>query len=296
VNRCVPLLFLCLAGCSSCGEEAELTVQGDHPYVRCHLAEAPEAHEARVGALRLRYDERTLSIEGAPESTRLAVFAGPGEHPLPEAPDADLAIVIGELGEPAETLAALAAWQLPVIVVAGGAERFEPLREAFAGLEGAAAERVVDATVLRVIRIGALELVVAAGSPGGRYGAGEGSCGIGEDDVEAWALDAPEAGVRRVLLSWAGPAGSGATEGLLGADAGSPLMARIAEAAGAEGALFAWPRGAVGRPDGEGAALKLAVPPIAGVTVLRADGRRVAPGVTRLTLRPEGPGLALDSP
>ncbi|MEQ8461408.1 MAG: hypothetical protein RLO52_14030 [Sandaracinaceae bacterium] len=300
VIRWAPVLFfVCLTGCSSCGEAAELSVSGAHPYTRCHLAEPPEERVSAVGDLTLRFeDERVLRIEGAPSSLRLAVFAGPVGASVPEAPEADLAIALGGLGdEPLTTLSALGEWGIPVLVVAGGEERFEPLSDAFEALEGDARQRVIDATVLRLIRVGKLELVVVPGAPEGRYvTAGEGACGFGEPDLAHWEMDAPDEGVRRYLLAWAGPAGTDATRGLLGAEAGSPLVARLMTSVGAEGALFAWPRSATGRAAGEGMALTLGVAPIAGVTVLRADGSRAAPGVTRLTLRPEAPSLTLESP
>lgn len=298
MTRWVPLLFVCLAGCSSCGEAAELSVSGAHPYTRCHLAEPPEEGTYALGDLTLRFEGRALRIEGAPESTRLAIFAGPGQAALPEAPEADLAIVLGGLGDdPGATLRALGGWTIPALVVAGGEERFEPLSDAFDGLDGATGRRVINATLLRVIRLGKLELIVVPGAPNGRYvTAGQGACGFGEADLEGWDLDAPDDRVRRYLVSWAGPSGTDATRGLLGAEAGSPLVARVMASVGAEGAVFAWPRTSTGRPSGEGMASTLGVPPVAGVTVLRADGSRVAPGVTRLTLRPEAPSLTLESP
>ncbi|HJL17842.1 MAG TPA: hypothetical protein RMH99_19410, partial [Sandaracinaceae bacterium LLY-WYZ-13_1] len=243
-------LALLLVGCS-CDDEEELAVEGDAPYVRCHAAEAPAERRWSVGALRLARDgERRLTIEGAPEPARLAVFAGPGPGARPsEAAEAvaglepHLIAVLGDLGdEPGPLLAALGGLGPPVLVVPGGADRRAPLVEALEGLEGAAADRVVDASVLRAIRLGRLELVPVPGAPGGRYAVDEGACGFSDDDLDAWALDEPADGAHRVLLAWAGPEGEGdgsVTRGLMGTEAGSPRVGRLAEAVGARGALFA---------------------------------------------------------
>lgn len=303
-----------MAACTCGGEEA-LRVSGDTPYVRCHAAPAPDGREWEVGSLSLHSEDRALRIEGAPDPLRLVVFAGPGEAPLPvgeiRRARPHLVAVIGDLGSPEATLGALAELGVPVLVVAGGEDRYGPLAEAFEDLDSDAADRIIDATVLRSVRVGPLELIPVPGAPGGRYAVGEDGCGVGEGDVDGWALDGPEDGVHRVLLSWAGPRGAGpgsATRGLAGVEAGSALVSRIAERAHAGGALFAWPRTALGAPEVDAqpldpgsasGALRLAVPPVAGAAVPRFDGRRVATGPTLLTVGRDGlraPSARLDSP
>lgn len=309
-----PALALALAGGCSCDDEAEeLSVEGEHAFVRCHAAEAPEERRWRVGELALSTDDaRHLRIENAPRPLRLAAFAGPGEGDTDPAAVAalepHLVAVLGDLGpDPAGLLRELGELGVPVLVLAGGADRFEAVREAFDALTGAAADRVLDATVLRSVRVGPVELVPVAGAPTGRYAVGPGACGLAADDADGWALEEPADGVHRVLLAWAGPAGerpSSVTRGLAGVEAGSPLVAAIAEAAAAEAALFAWPRTQVGRAEAGGARgggpawdLRVAVPPLAGPALVRADGTRVRPHPILLRIGDDGLEVrAPDSP
>ena len=302
----LALLAALVAGCTCDGEEA-LRVSSDTSYVRCHAAAAPEDRSWEVGSLSLRREGRALRIEGAPDPLRLAVFAGPGDEALPvsavRAAHPHLVAVLGDLGEPVASLRALAELGVPVLVVAGGEDRYGPLAEALDDLDGDAADLIVDASVLRSVRVGRLELVPVAGAPDGRYAVDDDACGVGEGDLDGWELGVAEQGVHRILLSWAGPRGAGpgsATRGLAGVEAGSALVSQVAERAGATGALFAWPRTALGTAEGSGSwALRLAVAPVAGASVLRFDGRRVAAGPTLLTVGSGGlrvAGARLDSP
>lgn len=262
-------LCLLAAGCTCGGDGAE-RVEGPTPYRRCHLAEPRGAEERTIGPLTLRREERALTVEGLPDGYRVAVGAGPAEEPPPEA---DLVFLIG--GDPPELPDGP-----PVFVVAGpdhGRIEDEP--------EG----RIIDATVLRVIRAGPVEWVPVAGAPEGRYAASEDPCGLGPDDVEEWGLDDPPEGKLRALVSWAGPSDDPATRGLLGEDAGSALIQRIMEETDAGSALFAWPRTSLGRgPTGEPGSLVTAIAPISGPWVVRADGARVRPGWTVVDVSPSG--------
>lgn len=250
------MALLALAGCD-CGGETAARVDGPTPYVRCHLEEPTGPAEREVGGLTLRRDERTLTIDGLPTPFRLAVAAGPAER----APEADLVVLIG--GSP--TLEADA----PVLWLDGAAPR--------QGVEDDSGG-IIDATPLRLIRAGPLELVPVPGAPDGRYGEGE-PCGLGEDDVAQWDLG--EAGGPRFVLAWAGPAGHPATRGLLGVDAGSELITRIMSETHSTGALFAWP-GLTRPPEATEptADLVTAVGPAGGAPTVLEDGSRIRAGWT----------------
>lgn len=291
------LLFGCGSG------EGDLQVSGSREagelgYVRCLAAAAP-SRAWSLGPLRLRIDEeRRLTVEGAPATLRVAVFAGPVDAASVRSlrGRAGLAVVLGELGatrpEVDATLSALAAFEAPVLLVAGGADRRELLRAALEGVEGVGRDRVIDASPLRAVRIGAAELVPLAGAPLGRYAESDGSCGFGESDVEALAsaLGAAPDGVHRVLVAWAGPEGS---PGVDGVEAGSPLVTRLATRIGARGVVFAWPEEQAGRAQAE--PLRVGVRPLSGPSRLRADGVRVRPGATLLELRANGVSI-VDAP
>lgn len=259
VRRSFPwpaLALLTLASCD-CGGAAETRVDGPTPYVRYHLEEPSGAAERRVGGLTLRRTERTLTIEGLPSPFRLAVAAGPAGR----APEADLIALIG--GAPSLEADA------PVLWLDGPAPR-QRIEDDDGG--------IIDATPLRLIRAGPLELVPVPGTPEGRYGEGE-PCGLGDDDVGEWELEAPSG--PRLVLSWAGPAGHPETRGLLGVDAGSELVARIMSETSATGAIFAWPSAsrAWGATDSS-ADLVAAVGRAEGPPTVRADGARTGAGWT----------------
>ena len=271
VRWVVPVALLGLSACihsgCSCDEDSELVAEG---YVRCHLAPPPEG-DRRHGALRLHFEERTLTIGGLPEAPRLAVGAGPiGDARVPEG--VSLAILIGDLaGEPIPETEAL------VILLAGGADPWDAWSE---GRTVHERDGIVDATPLRRIIAGSLELIPVPGAPP-RYVRTVGCCGLARADADAWRLEAAGAGVHRVLLSWAAPT----SQGLLGVEIETPAVAAIEREVGAEDALYAWPRLDPG-----------AARPLGGPWVTRANGSREPPGWTvydvgegGLTRRPDSP-------
>jgi len=242
-----------LAGCS-CDEDPDLEADG---YVRCHVAAPPEG-EHRAGDLTLRYDERSLTVEGLPEPFELAVAAGPLGDAVP---DAEVLLILGEVTEAPDTDAL-------VLLLAGGADRWETWR----GLVSDSRPRIVDATRLRSVRLGRIELVPVGGAPP-RYARTDGSCGISSDGAEGWELEAPRDGVTRVLVSWAAADGLG----LYGERVEARAVAAVAERASTADAIFAWPR-----EDPR------SVLPASGPWVTRADGARAAPGWTVYEARADG--------
>lgn len=263
----IAVLLLTLAGCS-CGEEAALRVEGPTPHVRCYLA-AAEEREWTVGSVRLRVEGRALQIDGLESPYRFAVATGPLAPP----PDhAAFVVVLGGV----DALDPLEDFTRPVLLIAGGSDRWDEWGER---IESDANEGVVDATVLRSIRIGRLELIPVAGAPDGRYAASNGCCGLSGDVAEAWALPEADDGVHRLLLSWAAPE----ARGLLGASSSSPRVAAIAEEVGAEESIFAFPRES-----------ERAIRPASGPWITRGDGSRVAPGWTLFEVGADGAPTRLD--
>ncbi len=261
--RAIPrwlVAALLVAGCS-CEDEAEsLAAEG---FVRCHMASPPEG-DRRLGDRTLRFEDRTLTIDGLPDTVRVAVAAGPlGGEP----PAADLYVVLGGLARPPE----LPRGDAPVLAIAGGADVWERWREAV-GDQGDTRNRIIDATSLRLVRAGPVELVPVAGAPP-RYAATDRACGRAAADADAWALDDPRSGVTRVLVSWA----AAEATGLLGAPAGDPSVDAIRASARASAGVHAWPR--------EDAA---AIRPASGPWIVRADGSREAPGWTVFEAGPAG--------
>ena len=272
---------LCAAGCTCGGGSALIRRgEGDEAYSVCARTEPGPDRSWMVGALRLAQHGRTLTIDGGPASPRLVVFAGaPGiEREVLEQLEPTLVAVLGGPFEVPDI-------GVPVIAVSAGDPPIDP------------PDHVIVVDALRTIRLGPAELVPVAGAPDGRYGR-PGGCGLGEPDIDAFALDPPAEGYR-LLLSWAGPAGTEAARGIDGVDAGSRWIAAIAEASHAQGAIFAWPRlwaGTVfGSVEAGGPGFNLAVPPGAGPWLERADGAQLVSEPTRLALEPRGP-RRLDSP
>ncbi len=252
--------FVCvalLAGCS-CEEDRE-DLAGDGR-VLCHRATPPEG-ERRVGDRVLRFEDRTLSIEGVGATVRVAVAAGPLG---PELPDADVVIVLGGLDRPIPDTHT-------VVLAIAGSDEWERWSE-HVRVDIDTSPGVIDATRLRLVRAGPLELVPVAGAPA-RYAPTDGSCGLDEADADAWDLEPPPAGVTRVLAGWAAPEAAG----LLGLPAGAPVVEAIRARAHAGPAVFAWPR-----EDPR------AVRPAAGPWIVRADGSRDAPGWTRFEVSARG--------
>ncbi|MCB9597483.1 MAG: hypothetical protein H6719_32480 [Sandaracinaceae bacterium] len=259
------LLAALLCGCS-CDDEPELAAEG---YVRCHQA-APIEGSRTHGDLRLSLDERELTIEGLPDPFRVAVAAGPAS---PEPPDADVAILLGEVAEaPRWSGGPL------VLVLPGGTDAWDGWSSRLRS-EAAAEAGVIDATGLRRIRAGRVELVPVAGAPA-RYALPE-ACGLTEGDEDAWELDAPPSGVTRVLVAWAAPEAAG----LLGLPAGSTEVRAVAREARTSEVVFAW-------PSEDPRSVRAA----AGRWVVRANGSREPPGWTLFEAGTGGWSRVADSP
>jgi len=292
----------CDCGACDAGPPAELRVAGVHPYVRCLAADPPEARDFRVGDLRLAIEGRRLTVGGVPSPLRVAAFSGPA--PAQRIPARTLAglrergvslvIVLGGLGDDAatarRTLGALADAGLPVLVLAGGRDDAGDLDAAFDALDEEQEDVVLDARALRVVDLGADELVLVSGAPAGRYARSNTACGFAERDLDDVAADIGDRGrARRWLVSWAAPAG-GVAAGLEGADAGDPGLAALAERLGVRGGIHAWPDTRAAELAGDPPA-SIVVLPIAGPAVERADGSRLMPAATVLDLG--GGGLSL---
>ena len=242
--------------------------------------------DTTVGTLHLHTSERTLTIDGAPSPLRIAAFRGGAlaDEPIEPALDAieagapALQIVIGSLGDD-EThahalLAALAGLASPTLVLLGGRDHPADLAS------GDAHPNVIDATGIRAIVIGDVELVAVSGAPEGRYARDDDSCGLGTSEVDAIARDVGQAGPRaRFLVSYAAPS---PIVGLEGAEGGSALIADLAARIGARPGLFAWPD----------VPSTMLVPPIVGAPALLSDGSRIGPGVLLVDVAPSGITLA----
>jgi len=294
------LASLLLVGCC-CG--SGLAEGGPTPYVHCMQMEPPAPRDLTRGPSRLRIEGNRLDIEA--DAPRIALARGPagcGEPLLPaldriEESAPSVLVLVGDLGggegpdSRQALLDALAQLEIPVLLLPGGRDDGEALRAA-TGDEGA----VVDLMGVREVRIGPLSLVPLPGAPEGRYGADDDACGFDEDDVDGLALDAAEG--PRLLLSWSGPTTSDLRSvGLVGVEAGSPLVSRALEVSHAAGSLHAWPEIAIGIPhDGASriavgatsAALHLTLPRLLGPASEGDDGARSPSGLVVLEPSPTG--------
>lgn len=234
--RALPLLWL---GCSPCGGDAR-EVEGAHPYVRCGLNE-PREGAWQAGPLSFTAEGRSLRVEGL---ARFAVLAGSEEHgALDGLPDVPV-VVLGGATAPG-LVAALG--ERVVFLLPGGDDDAEAYDELLDELDDEARDRVVDLSGVHELVLGAGRFVVLPGAPLGRYAVGDGSCGFGEPDIEQRSES--EGDGPRWLLSWASPLGSGphaVDRGLGGRPAGDAHVGRLAEAVGATGGLFAFPRTTAG--------------------------------------------------
>lgn len=300
------LLALAPGCCSSCGCGAAAPLAGGPtPYARCAIGDPPAEGTSRVGELSLRIEERTLTVEGLPETFPIALARGPAPFEVGaldelRASGARLVLIAGAIGDDeasaTRTLAALAALEVPVLLLAGGRDEPAVVRAALAALPAGARARVIDVSPLRAVRLGAqLALVPVAGAPGGRYARSDQACGVGEDDLSAiaGALGPPATGEQRLLFSWAAPAPHA---GLERGDAGSPAIAALADEIGATGALVGWPEAHAGELL-TGPPIPVAVAPrLSGWPLVRADGSRATAGALVLHLGPSGiaspPGAA----
>lgn len=254
-----PLLHVLLVasvvvpGCT-CGELSG--GEGPVDYTRCSNTEPPEV-EASFDGLSLRSDGRTLHIE-ASGNLRTASFTGPvgtaltDAHLAPlKAQKPGLVFWLGGLGDDLPSaqasLQAAAGVGVPVLFVAGGADRLPLVTEAFEGLKGQAAQRVLHISGLRTVRRGQDTLGVMSGADRGRYAIDEDACGFGPSDV-AELSDAleDEPTDRAWLLSWTAPSGWGLSLGMGGQEGGSPDLHALGANRSLYGGLFAYPEGQAG--------------------------------------------------
>lgn len=302
-----------LGGCDGCDDvPADLRVDGPHPYVHCAAADPPEPREWQVGDTGLTIEGRMLRVEPAVWPVRIAAFSGPGFSETPPEPAVakaaaarpDLMLVLGGIGDtPAiakRVLTGLAKHEVPSLVVAGGRDAWDVVREAFDALDGKARARVIDATRLRSLIIHDNRLHFVAGAVDGRYARSDDACGVPSQAlVERDVVSLGNS--RDWLVAWEAPrdreARGVATTGA-GLKVGSETLTSFADELGAAGGLFATPYFQVMRPfttDGArmrvgqaSAGLNLVVPRLAGPVMERSDGSRVAPGFALVELGDEG--------
>ena len=301
---------MCAALLSGCSCGGELLVDGPTPYQRCVAMGPPAARELDVGAVHLSVVERTVTID-APGVPRLALARGPAGSGEPivagldvlEAGAPSAVILLGDLGdgegtdpESVRALAeALAQLPVPVLLLPGGRDLAEPVREALPD-DG----HVLDLMGVRSVRIGTLELVPLPGAPDGRYGTG--GCGLSAQDVASIEGELEHVEGTRLLLSTFAPAtGDPRTAGIDGHEAGSPLVRDALTTLSARGGIYALPEVAIALPfDGTTraavptdavATLHLVVPRWLGPATEQVDGSRQPSGVVVLEVR-EG-GLAV---
>jgi hypothetical protein len=206
-------------------------------------------------------------------------------------------LMLGGLGNDVSVatanLTALAALQVPLLFIAGGADRAAVLGEAFGNAEGAAGEWLVHASAARELRIGLDRFAIVPGAPLGRYALDEDACGFTTEDLgdihDALDDDAPKGG-RVWLLGWAAPSGWQITAGAGGSDVGSAELADLAGLLKARGGLFAYPESQAFAPvlDKTRGGLALVVPRLARTGTLRANGGIVPRALAVLTLDREG--------
>lgn len=298
-------------GCGRCLGDGPLRVGGDAPYVRCLAADPAGPASGRVGAIAWRIQKRQVVFTGIGRPWTLAAFSGPGLGAAPgpdllaalRAAKPDLLLMLGDAGDTPvaarATLAALALYPAPIVVIGGGRDTRARLADAIKASHGHA----LDATGLREIRIASDTLVPVAGAAEGSYALSGDCCGFGLDDVKRVAGDLGDArGQRRWLVAWYAPATAGAFGvGRAGPslDLGSPILRELGRRIDAPGGIFAFPHEQALRPSaGQGARalgldaaapdLQLVVPRISGVAVERSDGSRVPPGFALLGFDDEG--------
>ena len=175
---------------------------------------------------------------GAAEDAALLAFA---VSPEPDAfgtgtalPPARLRVVLGGFARDPDsaeaTLRALAE-QGPSLLLPGGEDSTAAMDEALARLES---NSLVDLRGVSEVRYQGVSFVVVVGAPDGRYGRGDDACGFSANDLKQIAgrlSDAPQ----RALLSWAMPSASPD-------DKSGSALGELAESAGAQSGLYAWPR------------------------------------------------------
>ena len=273
-----------------CSTESRLRQDGPTPYVRCVAGPEPAARTIRAGEWTFTVKDRVLDIAGPARALRIAALSNagiggaPSSHALSQLREAavDLVVSLGGAGDDAAaasaTLKALASLSTPSLVVLGGRDTWSAHEKAFAELPGDA--RIINATVLRAIRIGSNTFVPLAGAEKGRYAVQATACGFDLPDLDQAAEELGGAAAResRWLLSWQAPTRVGPVLGPqseFGTALGSTLVTRFAEKVGAKGGLYAWPADETGavRVGPLGAA---SVPRLFGPRFETAAGARLA--------------------
>jgi hypothetical protein len=220
-------LIAILSGCK--GTE----VSEGAAYRSCSRAEPPASWSGTSGHAAFNLLRRTLTLTPTAAAVRVAVFSGsgltaPDSSALEQlrATQADVFVVLGGLGrsnaQAIEVVRALETLQRLVLVVRGGADGFE--------FDKGRDSTVLDASGLRLVRIGDDSLLPWPGAEQGRYALDPGRCGFGEPELAAAVeeLGPKQPRERRWLLSWQAPA------------PGSSLAELVAKA-GVSGVLSAWP-------------------------------------------------------
>lgn len=308
------LLLLLSMSCSSCPGDG-LNVEGNYGYRRCAFADEPPQGSRSVGELRMVTKGRTLTVEGVGDYVRLAAFSGPAPGRMdpvaaPElrARNIDLALLLGGVGDDdtvaSETLDVLGSLPFPTLIVPGGRDSELRLSALHARLPKEAQSKLVLLGSYRRVRLRGHEFVVVAGAEGGRYGIDNTACGFDLSDLQTLARELGPATPKapRSLWSWTapgrgGPLGVGRTH--QGVDVGSALVAEFSDRIGAKGGLFAWPAVRAASPvngtgeksliEGQEAQdLRMVVPRLGMLPLVRSDGSRVPPGFAVFTLAETG--------
>jgi hypothetical protein len=321
-RACTSLFLVALLGSVSCSRDvpSQIQVNGPTPYSRCLAGDPPKSRKWKVANTTLTTKERALIIEGYRYPIRIAAFSGPAfvrssidlalkdiQRKKP-----DLVFVLGGIGDDEltaiHTLASLSRLSFPSLVLAGGRDSWPNLRKAFASLDKAAQDKVVNLTPMRSIRVGKDVFIPVPGAADGRYALDEKSCGFEKRDLDQIADEQGPSGDRRWLLSWEVPAVAnrysvGHTGS--GVEVGSSDLGAFAKRIAARGGLFAWPYVQVMRPYSSktgnliqfGVAaldLHVVVPRLMGPAMERDDGSYLNAGFAFVQLTETG--LRVESP
>ena len=256
---------LLVGSCASCEEPVTLEVDKPFPHTRCLAQDAPKPRGWQVGPLGLELSGRTLAITGAPDSLRLAAFAGPGlAEPVSSGALAAVAerepafaVMLGGVGDDdataSETLKVLSEAAFPTLFVPGGRDDHRRVEALLAALPEAARARVINLAAIRVVQVGDHQLIPVAGAADGRYALNRHCCGFSLADLQTAAAELPAPTASRFLLAWQAPGRGGphaVARTAAGLDLGSDDLAEFSERVGAAGGLFAWPVVRVAEPAG----------------------------------------------
>lgn len=315
--RGLTLLLLLCVSCSSC-PGGGLDVEGRYGYRRCAFDDEPKERTWSVGKLRLSSKGRTLRVEGIKSFARLAAFSGPAPGRLGPLADKalrarklDLALILGGVGDDdtvaSETLEVMGSLPHATFVVPGGRDSFERLTALHALLPQEAQDKVVLLSAYRSVQVLGHEFVVIAGAEEGRYAVDNTVCGFSLTDLQAMARDlGPQKPDKlRSLWAWTAP-GRGGAYGVgrtsQGIDVGSAIVAEFSQRTGAQGGLYAWPSVRAGLPavssgkqrlmvGQEVKDLRMVVPRLGTLPLLRSDGSRLPSGFAVLTVTQHGTRL-----